>query len=279
MRMLVIPLVASLLLVSSVEQASACARRLGCTVPTPRAPEPPAAVPARPVSNAGAVTNSTVTPKALRPSGTTQVDPNKVRQNARRNALQANVTQQSNRVEKLIPSPTSPVAIIPPSGSAGTKFGATMANPNVAAGVAANGQQAKRLLGEAVRVGDHVSAAKLGAAVRRSDEIVASAQAAQRVARSSDITPHVRASMANRGWSEKSVLDTVNKPSHVSPTTMRNGEAGTASFRVDHHYVVRNNKTGNIWAVSDTTKPMSLKKKPGHFVIDGQIQNPPPGLR
>lgn len=98
------------------------------------------------------------------------------------------------------------------------------------------------------------------------------------LARASDISPHVRSSMTRRGWDEQSVLNTVNNPSHTSPTTMNNGANGTAFFRPDNHYVVRNNESRMIWAVSDATKPISLTAKPNHFTIDSRVKNPPAGL-
>lgn len=99
------------------------------------------------------------------------------------------------------------------------------------------------------------------------------------LARASDISPHVRSSMTRRGWDEQSVLNTLNNPSHTSPTTMNNGANGTAFFRSDNHYVVRNNQSQTIWAVSDATKPVSLTAQPNHFTLDSRITNPPAGLR
>lgn len=100
----------------------------------------------------------------------------------------------------------------------------------------------------------------------------------QRQARESDITVHVQRSMRSRGWTEADVLNTVNRPSHLSPTTMSDGSVGTAYFDINNHYVARNNKSGTIWAVSDRNMPVSLTDKPNHFTIDSRIENPPVGI-
>lgn len=111
----------------------------------------------------------------------------------------------------------------------------------------------------------------------RSDAISPTGQA--RLAKTADISPKVRSQMARRGWTQNDVLNTVNNPVHSSATTMSDGTPGTAFFRSDHHHVIRNNQSKKIFGISDRTKSVSRTKKPGHFVLDHRIENPPPGLK
>jgi len=133
--------------------------------------------------------------------------------------------------------------------------------------------QAQRVL-EQTRLNDQATqnAAVMAAQRREADTVL------QRQARESDIAAHVQRSMDGRGWTKTDVLNTVNRPSHISSTTMRDESPGTAYFDANNHYVARNNESGTIWAVSNRKMPVSLSDKPNHFTIDSRIKNPPKGI-
>ena len=71
------------------------------------------------------------------------------------------------------------------------------------------------------------------------------------------IDPKITNQMNKRGWTDNQVQETIKNPSKTAQAIDRtaNNEPATAYFDKTGHYVVRNNKTGNIVQVSNRNDP------------------------
>lgn len=62
--------------------------------------------------------------------------------------------------------------------------------------------------------------------------------------------------MATRGWTVQDIDDVLNHPQAIRPATNRaTGNAATAYFRPDGHYVVRDDVTTDIIQISNRNDP------------------------
>lgn len=80
-----------------------------------------------------------------------------------------------------------------------------------------------------------------------------------------NISRKIQRQMPSRGWTIQDVDDVLNNPHVVRPATNRaTGNAATAYFRPDCHYVVRDDVTTDIIQISN--------RNDANWVLDPSIQ-------
>jgi protein-disulfide isomerase len=71
-----------------------------------------------------------------------------------------------------------------------------------------------------------------------------------------NITRKIQRQLVTRGWTVEEIDDVLSQPFAMRPALNRaTGNAGTAYFRSDGHYVVRDNATADIIQISNRNDP------------------------